>query len=64
MKKSNLEPNTKFDPLNPTYLKDQKYKDLSDDEKLIQADGRQYNRILRAIDFIRQSVKFSVARFF
>ncbi|KAI9249690.1 hypothetical protein BDA99DRAFT_589842 [Phascolomyces articulosus] len=28
MKKSNLEPNTKFDPHNPTYLKDQKYKDL------------------------------------
>ncbi|KAI9251519.1 Endonuclease/exonuclease/phosphatase, partial [Phascolomyces articulosus] len=64
MKKSNLEPNTNFDPHNPNYLKDQKYKDLSDDEKLMQAEVIQYHRILRAIDFIRKPVKFSVARFF
>ncbi|KAI9244382.1 hypothetical protein BDA99DRAFT_448490, partial [Phascolomyces articulosus] len=42
MKKSNLEPNTNFDPYNPNYLKDQKYKDLLDNEKLMHAKVIQY----------------------
>ncbi|KAI7848438.1 hypothetical protein BDC45DRAFT_419654, partial [Circinella umbellata] len=64
MKQHNLEPNTKFDPHNPQYLRDKKYLDMSHDEQIIQADLIQYNRILRAIDYVRQPVKFAVARFF
>ena len=37
---------------------------MPNDEKLIQADSIQYNRILCAIYYARQPVKYAVARYF
>ncbi|KAI7852178.1 hypothetical protein BDC45DRAFT_485390 [Circinella umbellata] len=64
MKKHDLFPNTHFDPHNPKYLRDQKLRDLPEEDQIIQADTLQYHRILRAIDFVRHPVKFAVARYF
>ncbi|KAG2226917.1 hypothetical protein INT45_010196, partial [Circinella minor] len=64
MNKHDLFPNTHFDPHNPKYLRDQKLRDLPEEDQIIQADTLQYHRILRAIDFVRHPVKFAVARYF
>ncbi|KAI9490831.1 hypothetical protein BDB00DRAFT_734334, partial [Zychaea mexicana] len=55
---------TTFDPLDPKNIHDPKYKDESRDTKAQIALELQYQRALRSLQYIREPVKYAVARAF
>ena len=61
-KKVNLKDD--FNPLDPAILRDPKHSELSDDERSTTVASIHHAHIIKALEFIRAPVKYSVARSF
>lgn len=62
--KEGVTANTTFDPLDHTIIRDPEYKDKSVEERQLKAQQVHHDNMLKAIAFIREPVKFAVARAF
>ena len=64
LKKEGIQVKKDFDPLDPSILRDQKLADLSDEQRFEKVQEVHHNNLIKALQFIREPVKFAVARDF
>ncbi|KAG0178854.1 hypothetical protein DFQ28_003597, partial [Apophysomyces sp. BC1034] len=62
--KFGIKPLEGFNPQSPSNLRDPKYADLPADERELRASEHHNLRMLRALNFMRFPVRYSVARQF
>ncbi|KAI7846569.1 hypothetical protein BDC45DRAFT_562803 [Circinella umbellata] len=64
LEKEGIKVKKEFDPLDPSILRDRKLADLSNEERFEKAQELHHNNLLKALQFIRAPVKFTIARNF